>query len=64
MDSYLLWLLLGFGLLIVELLTGTFYLLMFGIAAFAAAAVAFFGQGFPIQIMTAASRPTPATSRD
>lgn len=54
MDNYLLWFLLGFGLLIVELLTGTFFLLMFGIAAFAAGAIAFFGGSFPVQIITAA----------
>ena len=46
MQPSLLWLLVGFGLVIVELLTGTFYLLMLGIAAFCAAAAAYFGQGF------------------
>ena len=53
MQPYLLWLLAGFGLVIVELLTGTFYLLMLGIAAFGAAAVAFLGQGFEVQVIVA-----------
>jgi membrane protein implicated in regulation of membrane protease activity len=35
MDAYLAWLLLGLALVIVELLTGTFYLLVLGVAAFA-----------------------------
>jgi membrane protein implicated in regulation of membrane protease activity len=53
MQPYLTWLLIGFGLIIVELLTGTFYLLMLGIAAFGAAAVAYFGQGFEVQVIVA-----------
>ncbi|MBF8270807.1 MAG: hypothetical protein HW386_2516 [Gammaproteobacteria bacterium] len=53
MDSYLIWILVGFGLVIVELLTGTFYLLVLGLAAFGAAAVAFLGLSFPIQAITA-----------
>jgi len=54
MENYIVWLLAGFGLLIVELLTGTFYLLMFGIAAFGGAAAAWLGHGFPVQIITTA----------
>ena len=54
MEHYIIWLLIGFGLLIVELLTGTFYLLMFGVAAFGGAAAAWLGHGFPIQVLTAA----------
>ena len=53
MQPSLLWLLVGFGLVIVELLTGTFYLLMLGIAAFCAAAAAYFGQGFDVQVIVA-----------
>ena len=53
MQPSLLWLLVGFGLVIVELLTGTFYLLMLGIAAFCAAAAAYFGQGFEVQVVVA-----------
>jgi|SRR3989304_4642765 len=53
MDNYLIWVLVGFGLMIVELLSGTFYLLVLGLAAFGAAAVAFFGLSFPIQAITA-----------
>lgn len=51
MQPTLVWLLIGFGLVIVELLTGTFYLLMLGIAAFCAAAAAYFGQGFEVQVI-------------
>ncbi len=53
MQPSLLWLLVGFGLVIVELLTGTFYLLMLGVAAFCAAAAAYFGQGFDVQVIVA-----------
>ena len=53
MDAYLIWVLVGFGLVITELLTGTFYLLILGIAAFGGAAVAWIGQGFPVQAVTA-----------
>jgi membrane protein implicated in regulation of membrane protease activity len=53
MDNYLLWLLVGFALVIAELLTGTFYLLMLGIAAFGAGAAAWFGLGFPAQAVAA-----------
>lgn len=54
MENHILWLLIGFVLMIVELLTGTFYLLVLGIAAFGGAAAAWFGQGFPVQIIIAA----------
>ena len=53
MDDYLAWVLVGFGLMITELLTGTFYLLMLGIAAFGGAAAAWFALGFPAQAMAA-----------
>ena len=54
MAHYIIWLLIGFGLLIMELLTSTFYLLVLGIAAFGGAAAAWFGHGFQIQIITTA----------
>jgi membrane protein implicated in regulation of membrane protease activity len=54
MDAYLLWLLGGLALVIVELLTGTFYLLVLGAAAFAAGGAAWLGGGFPAQAITAA----------
>ena len=53
MDAYLVWLLLGLALVIVELLTGTFYLLVLGVAAFGAGAAAWLGAGFPVQVVTA-----------
>ena len=53
MEGYLVWVLAGFGLMITELVTGTFYLLVLGFAAFGGAAVAWLGQGFPVQAITA-----------
>jgi len=53
-ENYLIWLLIGFGLIIMELLTGTFYLLMLGFAAFGGAIAASIGYGFEIQIITTA----------
>jgi membrane protein implicated in regulation of membrane protease activity len=54
MDSSLAWAILGLALVIVELLTGTFYLLMLGVAAFGAAAAAWIGLAFGPQIVVAA----------
>lgn len=55
MDAYLFWAVTGIVLIIVEMLTGTFYLLVLGVAALAAAAAAWFGQGFWVQaVITAA----------
>ena len=54
MEHYLIWLLVGFGLVILELLTTTFYLLMLGVAAFGGAVVAYAGRGFETQIIVAA----------
>jgi membrane protein implicated in regulation of membrane protease activity len=46
MEPYLVWVLVGFGLVITELVSGTFYLLVLGVGAFAAAAAA--GLGAPL----------------
>ena len=54
MDEDFLWAILGLALVIVELLTGTFYLLMLALAAFGAALVAWLGQGFGVQAVVAA----------
>jgi membrane protein implicated in regulation of membrane protease activity len=54
MDPALLWAVVGLGLVIVELLTGTFYLLMLGIAAFGAAGAAWLGYDFSVQVIVAA----------
>ena len=54
MDLAIVWAVIGLALVIVELLTGTFYLLMLGLAAFGAAAAAWFGFAFPAQAMVAA----------
>jgi len=45
MEEWLVWTVAGFALVIAELLTGTFYLLVVGIGAFAGALVAWMGMG-------------------
>src|SRR5262252_4665156 len=54
MDASLAWAILGLALVIAELLTGTFYLLMLGAAAFGGAAAAWLGLGFEAQVVVAA----------
>ena len=54
MDHAIVWAVTGLVLVIVELLTGTFYLLMLGIAAFGAALAAWLGLAFPAQTLVAA----------
>lgn len=53
MDPALAWAILGLVLVIAELLSGTFYLLMFGAAAFGAAGAAYLGQPFSVQAIVA-----------
>jgi membrane protein implicated in regulation of membrane protease activity len=53
METYLLWIIAGFVLVIVELLTGTFYLLVIGAGAFAGAAVAWAGGSYLVQAIGA-----------
>jgi len=53
MESWLAWGVLGLALVIAELLTGTFYLLMLGVAAFGGAAIAGLGQPFAVQSIIA-----------
>ena len=53
MEHYLVWLLIGMALVIVELLTGTFYLLVLGIACFGASVSAFLGHAFGTQAIVA-----------
>ncbi len=55
MEMYLLWAVTGIALIIIEMLTGTFYLLVLGIAALAAAAAAYLGQSFWVQAVTVAA---------
>ena len=54
MEADWLWAILGLALVIVELLTGTFYLLMLAVAAFGAALAALLGQPFGVQAVVAA----------
>ena len=53
MEPYLLWIIAGFVLVIIELLSGTFYLLVIGVGAFAGAVVAAAGGGFLAQAVGA-----------
>ena len=55
MDAYLLWAVAGIVLIIVEMLTGTFYLLVLGIAALIAAGAAWFGLSFWVQAVVTAA---------
>ena len=55
METYLVWLAAGFVLVIAELVTGTFFLLVLGIAAFAGSATAWFGLGFWLEALCAAT---------
>ena len=54
MDPAVVWAVVGLVLVIVELLTGTFYLLVLGIAAFGAALAAWLGLQFSAQSIIAA----------
>lgn len=51
MEAHLLWLLLGLALVIVELISGTFYLLVLGVAAFGGGIAAWLGATFPAQVI-------------
>lgn len=53
-DNSLAWLIAGFALVIAELVSGTFYLLVLGIAGFAGAGVAYAGGNFIWQALIAA----------
>ena len=54
MEEDLLWAILGLALVLVELVTGTFYLLMLALAGFGAALAAWLGQPFGVQAVVAA----------
>jgi membrane protein implicated in regulation of membrane protease activity len=49
MEQWLLWVVAGFTLIIAELVTGTFYLLVIGVGAFAGALAAWLGAGIFVQ---------------
>lgn len=53
MDSYLYWILAAIALVIVELLTGTFFLLVLGVAAAGGAALAYLGMPLGVQAAVA-----------
>jgi|SRR5690349_14670529 len=54
MEPSLAWAIVGLVLVIAELLSGTFYLVMLAVAAFGAAAAAYVAQPFPVQCIVAA----------
>lgn len=53
MEPYWYWLITGFILIIAEMLTGTFYLVVLGLAAFAGALAAYLGLPLTVQAATA-----------
>ncbi len=53
MDSAFAWLIAGIVLIVTELVSGTFYLLVLGVAALVAAGVAHAGGGFLLQVIVA-----------
>jgi membrane protein implicated in regulation of membrane protease activity len=55
MEHYLVWLAAGFVLVIAELVTGTFFLLVLGIAAFVGSAAAWSGLDFWLQALLSAA---------
>ena len=55
MDSYIVWFVVAFGLLVAELLTGTFYLLVIAIALAVAGFAALAGASSPLQFIVAAA---------
>lgn len=54
MSAYIIWWILAFALVAVELATGTFYLLVYGMAAAAAGMAAWLGLGTVAQLLIAA----------
>ncbi|MCU0940388.1 MAG: NfeD family protein [Burkholderiaceae bacterium] len=55
MSAYVTWFVIGFALLVAELLTGTFYLLVLAIAAGVAGVAALAGASLPLQLVVAAA---------
>ena len=55
MSGYVWWFVIGFGLLVAELLTGTFYLLVIAVAMGAAGLAALLGAPFALQLVIAAA---------
>lgn len=51
MSDYIFWLIAGLALIIIEVMTGTFYLLVLGVAAFAGALAAYVGAGAFVQVI-------------
>jgi membrane protein implicated in regulation of membrane protease activity len=52
-DGFLVWVIIGLVLVIAEVASGTFYILVLGLTAFVAAAVAWLGGTFAIQVIVA-----------
>lgn len=54
MENYIVWFLLAFALLGLEMLSGTFYMLVFGVAAAAGGVMAYLGAAVTLQFIVAA----------
>jgi len=52
-ETYWIWVIAGIALIVAELMSGTFYLLVLGIAAFVAGGAAWFGAPFLAQVVVA-----------
>ncbi len=61
MNDVMLWFVIAFGLLIAELMTGTFYLLMVAIGCAIGGTAAVLGAGIPLQLVTGAAVGIAAT---
>ena len=55
MQAYVWWFVLGFGLIVAELMTGTFYLLVIALALACAGVAAFLGAPLALQLIIAAA---------
>ncbi len=53
MQGFHIWLIIGLALIIAEIASGTFYILVLGLTALVAAALAWFGASFVIQVIVA-----------
>jgi len=52
-ETYWMWVIAGIGLIVAELMSGTFYLLVLGVAALVAGAAAWLGGSFLVQVVVA-----------
>ena len=55
MQGFHIWLIIGLALIIAEIASGTFYILVLGLTALVAAALAWYGASFMMQVIVAAT---------